>query len=275
MLTTTEIIKKYNLYTKKSLGQNFLTNPDLLAKIVNCAGDLDDFEILEIGTGPAGLTTAILNKNPKHLITIDLDKRCNAIVENEIKPIYKNIDFIYGDALKIDENELFKSKYKIIANLPYNVGTTLLFKWLENIENIESMTLLLQKEVVDRIIAKPKTKDYGRLSVLCQYLCEVKKCFDIQPTAFFPPPKVVSSVVFLSPKNDLDFTKVDNLSKLCRIIFSQRRKTILNNLNVEIKDAEKTREILEKCGLNPNARAEELTIEDILELLRYFQNYHN
>lgn len=271
MLTTTEIIKKYNLYTKKSLGQNFLTNPDLLAKIVNCAGDLNNFDVLEIGTGPGGLTTAILSKNPKHLITVDMDERCKAVVENELKPIYKNIDFIYGDALKINENELFKSKYKIIANLPYNVGTTLLFKWLENIEKIESMTLLLQKEVVDRIVAKPKTKDYGRLSVLCQYLCNVKKCFDIQPSAFFPPPKVVSSVVFLSPKNDVDFTKVNNLSKLCRIIFNQRRKTILNNLNVEIKDAEKTREILEKCGINPSARAEELTIDNILNLLSTFK----
>lgn len=266
MLTTVEIIKKYNLYTKKSLGQNFLTNPDLLLKIVKCAGDLNNFEILEIGTGPASLTSTILKSKPLKLVTVDLDERCEVIIENEIKPYYKNIDFIYGDALKINEKEIFKNKYKIISNLPYNIGTTLLFKWLENINNIEDMTLLLQKEVVDRIIAKPKTKDYGRLSILCQYLCNVKKCFDIQPTAFFPHPKVVSSVVSLKPKLDVDLTKVKKLSEICRILFNQRRKTILNNLNITIKNSEKCREILEKSNLDPKIRAEELEIKDILTL---------
>lgn len=267
MLTTVEIIKKYNLYTKKSLGQNFLTNPDLLTKIVSFAGNLDKFEVLEVGTGPAGLTTAILKNKPLKLISIDLDERCKDIIENEIKPNYQNVNFIYGDALKINEKELFKNKYKIISNLPYNIGTMLLFKWLENIENIESMTLLLQKEVVDRIIAKPKTKDYGQLSILCQYLCDAKKCFDIQPTAFFPPPKVISSVVSLVPKANVDLTKIGKLSELCRILFNQKRKTILNNLNVVIKNSEKCKEVLEKCGLNPMTRAEELEIESILNLL--------
>ncbi len=269
MLTTVEIIKKYNLYTKKSLGQNFLTNPDLLLKIVNCAGDLDNFEVLEVGTGPIGLTSAILKNNPLKLVTIDLDERCKIIIENEIKPYYKNVDFIYGDALKINEEELFRNKYKIISNLPYNIGTTLLFKWLEGINNIESMTLLLQKEVVDRIIAKPKTKNYGRLSILCQYLCNVEKCFDIQPSAFFPPPKVVSSVVNLKPKLDVDLTKIKKLSRICRILFNQRRKTIFNNLNFDIKNSVKCKEILENCDLNPGVRAEELEIGDFLKLTNY------
>jgi 16S rRNA (adenine1518-N6/adenine1519-N6)-dimethyltransferase len=268
MLTTSEIIKKYNLYTKKSLGQNFLTNPELLTKIVKCSGNLVDKNILEIGTGPAGLTVAILRENPKKLITIDTDVRCTEIVENELKPNFNNLIFINGDALEIDENQLFNEKYKIIANLPYNIGTTLLFKWLENsIKNLESITLLLQKEVVDRIVAKPKTKDYGRISVMCQYLCNVKKYFDIMPTAFYPQPKVISSVVNLVPKNNVNLLIIPKLSFLCSVLFNQRRKTILNNLKNISKDAES---ILEKISINGRLRAEELNIDDFLKICVYF-----
>jgi 16S rRNA (adenine1518-N6/adenine1519-N6)-dimethyltransferase len=267
MLTTSEIIKKYNLHAKKSLGQNFLTNPELLTKITRCAGELVNKNILEIGTGPAGLTMAILKENPKKLITIDTDARCSEIVENELKPNFDNLVFICDDAIKIKEDELFSGKYKIIANLPYNIGTTLLFKWLENsIANIESMTLLLQKEVVDRIIAKSKTKDYGRVSVMCQYLCDVKKCFDIMPTAFYPQPKVISSVVNLIPKYNVDFLATPKLSFLCGVLFNKRRKTILNNLKNISKDAIN---ILKKSDIDGGLRAEELSIDDFLRICLY------
>lgn len=282
MLTTTEIIKKYNLFTKKSLGQNFLVNPDLLTKIVKCAGNLNNFEILEVGTGPAGLTMAILKESPLYLITIDADKRCEDIINNELIPYYNNLKFINFDALKINEKELFKKKYKIISNLPYNVGTVLLFKWLENnINDIENITILLQKEVVDRIIAKNNTKEYGRLSVICQYLCDVKKCFDIQPHAFYPAPNVISTVVNLTPKKNIDLSKLHNLSYICKILFNQRRKTVLNNLKNMLKnnkDSENLNKdisaenILINCNININVRPEELLITDFIKITNYIYN---
>lgn len=266
MLTTSEIIKKYNLYTKKSFGQNFLTNPELLIKIVNCAGNIENTDILEIGTGPAGLTSAILSKNPKKLITIDMDERCINIAKNEIQPFYKNLEIIHEDALKINEKDLFKNKYKIIANLPYNIGTVLLFKWLENdIKDIDSITLLLQKEVVDRIIASNNNKNYGRVSVMCQYLCDVKKHFDIAPTAFFPPPKVISSVITLKPKENINYNLIKPLSSLCKLLFSQRRKTVLNNLKNKYKNAE---DILNKSNIKFTNRVEELSINDFLNIIK-------
>ena len=267
MLTTVEIIKKYNLYTKKSFGQNFLTTPELLTKIVNCAGNVENENVLEIGTGPAGLTTAILKKQPKKLITVDMDERCVNIANTEIKPFFPNLEAIHGDALKINENELFNGeKYHIIANLPYNIGTVLLFKWLENkdVKNIKSMTLLLQKEVVERIVSQHDSTNYGRLSVMCQYICDVKKYFDIAPSAFTPPPKVVSSVVGLTVKQDVNLDIVVKLSKLCQVLFNQRRKTVLNNLKKICENAE---EVLSECGINVGVRVEDLKVEDFVKLV--------
>lgn len=265
MLSTIDIIKKYNLYTKKSFGQNFLVQKELLNKIVSCAGSLEGFDVLEVGTGPAGLTTAILENNPKKLITIDADERCTNIAKIEIQPFFDNVEIIFDDALKIDEKKIFKEKFKIIANLPYNIGTVLLFKWLENcIEDIENITLLLQKEVVERIVAKRNTKDYGRLSVMCQYLCDVRKCFDISPKAFLPPPKVTSTVVSLTPKKDINLELIKPLSDLCKLLFNQRRKTVYNNLKLKYKDAEY---ILQKCDIDKNVRVEQLEIKDFLSIL--------
>ena len=265
MLSTIEIIKKYDLYTKKSFGQNFLTDQNLLTKIVNCAGNIENEEVFEVGTGPAGLTTAILKQNPKKLITIDLDERCVNIANNEIKPYFNNLNVIYGNALEIKESDFFENKYKIIANLPYNIGTTLLFKWLENgAKNIKSITLLLQKEVVDRIIAKNGTKDYGRLAVMSQYVCDVKKCFDISPKAFLPPPKVISSVVHLIPKQDIDIDIIPKLSNFVKILFNQRRKTIINNLKSSYNNII---DILIDENISINERAENLTLTQILNIL--------
>lgn len=261
MLTTYEIIKKYNLLANKNLGQNFLTNSELLDKIVRCAGDLTNSEVLEVGTGPCGLTNAILRQKPKKLITVDLDERCIEIANTEIKPYYDNLFPILGDALHINENKLFSGKFKIISNLPYNIGTNLLFKWLENyIEKIESITLLLQKEVVERIVAKQNTRDYGRISILSQYLCVVKKEFDVKPTAFIPQPKVTSSVVSLVPKQKININNIRKISELSKCLFAQKRKTILNNF----KNSNYTnyKEVLKNLNINENLRAENLSIND-------------
>lgn len=263
MLSTSEIIKKYNLVTKKSFGQNFLTHIDLIDKIVKSAYVSNEDEILEIGTGPAGLTTAILKQNPKKLISVDLDERCIDIAKTEVLPYYNNLELLLDDALYIKEKDLFKDKFKIVANLPYNIGTTLIFKWLENyIDKISLINVLLQKEVVDRIVAKVGTKDYGRISVMCQYLCNVKKQFDVSPKAFIPAPKVVSSVVTLIPKKDIDISIISTLSKLCKLAFNQKRKTIYNNLKVYPNIID----ILKSCGIDEKKRAEELMVNDFLNI---------
>lgn len=267
MLSTSEIIKKYELITKKSFGQNFLVHADLIDKIVKPANVSSEDEILEIGTGPAGLTTAILRQNPKRLVSVDLDERCIEIGKKEILPYYDNLELLYDDALRIDENKLFSGKFKIISNLPYNVGTVLIFKWLEHyIDKISLINVLLQKEVVDRMAAKIATKDYGRISIMCQYLCDVKKQFDISPKAFLPAPKVTSTVVTLTPKKDIDLDIIPALSQLCKVAFNQKRKTIYNNLKGFYKNVSET---LEKCNISEKVRAEELKIEDFVNLAKY------
>lgn len=263
MLTISEILKKYNFVTKKSFGQNFLLQPELLAKIVSCANIKENSEVLEIGPGPGGLTSAILNKNPKKLISIETDKECVDILNKEIKPSFSNFEIINADALLIDECQLFENKFKIIANLPYNVGTHILLKWIKNCSSkIENLTLLLQKEVVERIVAKSNTKEYGRLSVLCQYLYNVKKCFDISPSAFYPRPKVTSTLVNLELKDDVNQFVLDKLLYITSILFRQKRKTIKNN----IKNSKIELEFLQKIGIYTNLRAETICIDDFVKI---------
>lgn len=269
MLTTSEILKKYNFNTKKRLGQNFLLQPDLLTKIVSYAKINKNSEILEIGPGLGSLTTAILNKKPKKLISIETDKECVNILNKEIKPFFDNFDIINNDALFINEKQLFENKFKIIANLPYNIGTHLLLKWIKNYTNkIESLTLLLQKEVVERIIAKNNTKEYCGLSILCQYIYKVKKCFDISPNAFYPKPKVVSTVVNLELKDSIEISLLNNLIYITSILFKQRRKTIRNN----IKNSKINPELLHKIGININSRAESLNIDDFIKIAKNYLN---
>jgi len=260
MLTTSEIIKKYKLQTKKSFGQNFLLDSNLTDKVAKCAGDLINYEVLEIGPGPGGLTRSILKINPKKLIVIETDERCIQALEKEFIKYRDKLKIISADALRIKEADYFKNKIKIISNLPYNIGTVLLFKWLSNAQNFESLTLMFQKEVAERIVAKPCTKQYGRLSIMCQFLCDVNKHFDIKPTAFVPQPKVTSSVVSLYPKKEycVKDVNINNLSKLTQLLFSQRRKMVKSIL----KSKPNAKEILKKCDISENKRPEELSIKN-------------
>lgn len=264
-----DIIKKYNLFTKKKFGQNFLVDELLLDKIVNCSSEIKNKNVLEIGCGPGGLTYSILKQEPKKLISIEIDKDCYNIVKTEFSK-YKNFEVINQDATKVNETDLFNGeKIKIIANLPYNVGTNLLIKWINNLLIFEDFTLLLQKEVVDRIIAKPQTKDYGRLSILVQSLCDAKKCFDISPNNFIPAPKVMSSVVYIKPKENIKDINTKKLSKITLILFNQRRKIIKKSIENLIKNREIDEKVLDIIDLNK--RAEELNINDFIlmhELLK-------
>ena len=264
LISTRDLAKKYNLMAKKSLGQNFLFDYKITDKIATGSGNIEGENILEIGPGPGGLTTSILRQNPKKLIVIEQDDRVTPLLE-EIKTHYSNLEIIKADALKTDVENLFNGqKFKIIANLPYNIGTELVFKWLKNRESITSMTLLLQKEVVQRIVSKSGTKKYGRLSVMINFFCQTKSLFDIAPGSFVPAPKVTSSLVRIIPNEkpiaDVDFKK---LEKLVASAFSQRRKMLRSSLKTLGINVE---ELLVKCNIDGSLRAEQLGLEDFAKL---------
>ncbi len=263
MNRTLDIIKKYNLSTKKKFGQNFLVDEFLLDKIVSVAGNINGKNILEIGPGPGGLTYSILKKNPKKLLSVEIDEELEKILKVEFSN-YNNFDVINNDALKIEEGQYFDGKINVIANLPYNIGTTLLIKWFNKIELFEGFTLLLQKEVVDRIIAIPGTKDYGRLSIIAQALCGVKKAFDVKPSCFIPPPKVMSSVVSIVPKTNMPNIDIDKLSKITQELFGNRRKKIKKAIENLISKKIISDEVFDMVDVNK--RAEELKVEDFIKL---------
>lgn len=258
-----EIIKKYNLITKKKFGQNFLTSENILDKIVAVAGNIENKNILEIGPGPGGLTTSILKQKPKKIISVEIDNDLFNILKVEFDK-YNNFEVINEDALKINESKYFDNNINVIANLPYNVGTNLLLKWLNNIQLFESFTLLLQKEVVERIVAKPCTKDYGRLSIITQALCDAKKMFDIKPESFIPPPKVMSSVVYIKPKQNIENINIKKLGIITQTLFSQRRKKIKNAINLLLKQNFINSNSI--INIDLDKRAEELSVDEYINL---------
>jgi 16S rRNA (adenine1518-N6/adenine1519-N6)-dimethyltransferase len=252
-------MKKFSLKPKKSLGQNFLLSGSIIKRIVNSAGNLGNFNVIEIGPGYGALTSEILAHNPKFLLAIEKDSslvKHHDQLLNEYQGKYKIID---ADALHVIERELIETPIKIIANLPYNISVALFLKWLNDIKFFTSLTLMFQKEVADRIIAKPNSKDYGSLSIISQLLCDIKKEFDLEPKEFFPRPKVHSSVITASPLSEQRFTvDIKILTKLTHAVFSQRRKMIRNSLQNITHNAEI---VLENARLTGNERPENLTIE--------------
>ncbi len=261
-----DIINNYKVRAKKSLGQNFLLDLNLTAKIANIAGDLTNLNIIEIGAGPGGLSRAILLNGAKKLYAVEKDSRCIKALTDLKQVSNGKMAIIEGDALKLDLNKIVPTPKAIIANLPYNIATVLLLKWLKRVSEFEHMTLMFQKEVALRICAKPNSKAYGRLSVMAQWLCDVKLVFDIPAEAFTPPPKVTSSVVHLSPKenivdNQINFEKME---KLLATAFGQRRKMLRKSLKPLFLD--KTESILKQVGIKPTSRAEDLSVGDYVRL---------
>lgn len=244
---------------KKQLGQHFIFDQNFTDKIVNCADDLAGSCVLEIGPGAGTLTKSILKKNPKKLIAVEKDRDCLPALL-ALKQNHLNLEIINADALTINEAELFDERFKIIANLPYNVGSELLVKWLKiPNQQIESMILMFQKEVAERIVAKPNSKAYGRISVLVDLLCEAKLLFKVSPKVFTPPPRVESAIVKLVfRKTPLYPIPIETIENVCRIAFNQRRKMIRSSLKPLFSNPA---EVLEKMGINPNLRAENLTTE--------------
>ena len=270
VLTLKEVVLKYNIAPTKKLGQNFLFDLNLTRKIASFAGDLTKNMIIEVGPGPGGLTRSIIERGAVHLVVIERDIRCIAALE-ELQSMHPGIlHIINDDALTLKEEDIVSTKAKIIANLPYNIATTLLFKWLHKIELFESLTLMFQKEVAMRIAAKPRTKEYGRLSVAAQFLCDIEVNFDIPPTAFFPPPKVTSTVITLTPKKtpylDVTFTEIENITK---ILFANRRKMLRSAMKTNFVNGE---DILADAKIAGTRRAEELDIEDFCTIIKSINN---
>jgi 16S rRNA (adenine1518-N6/adenine1519-N6)-dimethyltransferase len=261
-----EVIAKYDLAAKKSLGQNFLLDLNLTGRIARAAGDLSKGSVIEIGPGPGGLTRALLMHGAREVVAIERDERCLAAL-GEIATAYPGrLTIIPGDALTTDVTKLGAGPRHIVANLPYNIATPLLIKWLGQGAAISSMTLMFQKEVVERLVAKPRSKDYGRLSVLTQWLAEARRLFDVPPRAFTPPPKVTSSIVQVVPRRQPAFpARQEALERVTLAAFNQRRKMLRQSLRSLFGDAEA---VLNALGLTPTARAEELTIEQFCLLAR-------
>lgn len=252
-------MRKFLLKPKKSLGQNFILSSEITKKIVALAGSLENFNVIEIGPGYGALTREILVHNPKSLLSIEKDRdlvKHHDQLLNEHQGKYRIIE---ADALHVTEEELIERPVKVIANLPYNISVVLFLKWLNNIKFFTNLTLMFQKEVADRITARPNSKDYGSLSVLSQLLCDIKKEFDIEPKEFFPRPKIHSSVITVNPLPTPKFAvNLETLTRLTRAVFAQRRKMLRNSLQNITNHAET---VLENAKLSGNERPENLTIE--------------
>ncbi len=259
-----DIVTKYELSARKSLGQHFLFDGNITAKIAASARPLDQGSIIEVGPGPGGLTRALLADNTRELIVIERDHRCLAILE-ELSAAYPGrLTVIAGDALQTNLTTLGTIPRQIVANLPYNIGTALLLQWLETPQAFQAMTLMFQKEVADRLVAAPGTSAYGRLSVLTQWLCKVDRLFDLSPKAFVPPPKVASTVVRITPYQQPLFPAVRPLlERITAAAFGQRRKMLrssLRSLNVD------SLALLSAANIDPTERAEKLSIQDFCRL---------
>ena len=264
-----DVIAKYDLAARRSLGQNFLFDLNLTGKIARAAGEIADGAVIEIGPGPGGLTRALLAHGARQVIAIERDPRCLGALA-EISAAYPGrLTVIEGDALQVDCAGLGQAPRRIVANLPYNIATPLIIKWLQAGPAFKSITVMVQREVADRLAAKPRTKDYGRLSVLAQFLSRPKRLFDVPPRAFIPPPKVTSSVIELIPLPEpAAAARIEDLERITQAAFGQRRKMLrqsLRSLGLEVEP------LLASAEIEPTARAEELSVAQFAALARAFR----
>lgn len=256
-----DVIRRYGLGAKKSLGQHFLLDANLTSRIARAAAPLKNKRVVEVGPGPGGLTRSLLAEGAI-VYAIERDDRCIQALQ-ELQASYpETLKIVPADALKLKLHDVVEAPFSIVANLPYNVGTAMLINWLEELSDIEQMVLMFQKEVAERIDAEPNTPAYGRLAILCQLLCDTRILFNVDKRAFTPPPKVMSAVIELMPReNPLFETDVKKLEIITRAAFGQRRKMLrssLKSLGINPEDA----------GIDPQERAEKLSIEQFCALAR-------
>lgn len=259
------VVERHGLFAKKALGQNFLFDLNLTAKIARVAGPLEGVTVIEVGPGPGGLTRALLAQGAA-VIAIERDERCLAILDEVSAHYPGRLTIIPGDALQTDFRALAGEtpRVRIIANLPYNIGTELLIRWL-TVEAwppfYESMALMFQREVAERIVARPGDDAYGRLAVMAGWRTEARIAFDVPPQAFTPPPKVTSSVVHLVPRPAPLPVNLRMLERVTQAAFGQRRKMLRQSLKSLGGEA-----LLTRAGIDPTRRAETLEIEEFVRL---------
>jgi 16S rRNA (adenine1518-N6/adenine1519-N6)-dimethyltransferase len=265
-----ELIARHGITARKGLGQNFLLDLNLTGRIVRAAGPLGHATVVEIGPGPGGLTRALLAAGARRIVAIERDPRCLAALGELAAAHPGRLDLVAGDALAIDPAALCNPPRKIVANLPYNIATRLLLAWLERIGDYEGLILMFQREVAERLVAAPHSESYGRLSVLVQWLAEAQILFDVPARAFVPSPKVISSVVRILPRAEpLAPAGKPALERVTAAAFGQRRKmlrTSLKPLGIPV-DA-----LLERAGVVPAARAEELSVDEFCALARALEH---
>ncbi|KUF11959.1 16S rRNA (adenine(1518)-N(6)/adenine(1519)-N(6))-dimethyltransferase RsmA [Pseudoponticoccus marisrubri] len=268
-----EVIAHHQLSARKALGQNFLLDLNLTARIARVAGDLGQTDVLEVGPGPGGLTRGLLAEGARRVLAIEKDPRCLPALADIAAAYPGRLQVIEGDALKIDPLHHLTAPYAICANLPYNVGTELLVRWLTPPSwppDWRSLTLMFQREVAERIVAQPGSKVYGRLAILSQWRCEARIALTLPPGAFTPPPKVSSAVVHLTALPEPRFpAQAKLLERVVAAAFNQRRKMLraaLKGLAPDIEDR------LQAAGIAPTERAEQVPLEAFCALARQFES---
>ena len=263
------VIARHGLRADRRLGQNFLLDLNLTARIARAAGPLAGLSVLEIGPGPGGLTRALLDAGAREVIAVERDPRCLAALAELAGHAGGRLRLIEGDALEIDEAALLGGgPVRLVANLPYNIATALLLKWLPAPARFDRLVLMFQKEVADRLTAAPRSKAYGRLSVAAQWRCRVRRLFDVPARAFTPPPQVTSTLVELVPRAaPLAAADAGTLERVTAAAFGQRRKMLRTALKTLGADSEAR---LAAAGIAPTARAEELTVEAFCALARAY-----
>lgn len=269
--TLRDVVNKYGLMAKKSLGQNFLLDMNITEKIIRLsleAQQKTDFNgeyVYEIGPGPGGLTRVILKANPQCLTVIEMDNRCIEIMRDIQKLVGEQLQIKEGDALKYDYSAGNQHTCYIISNLPYNISVPLLTKWLKEINLFKSLTLMFQKEVAERIMAEPNSKTYGRISVLAQLVCKIKALMNVNPNCFTPAPKVWSTVLLLQPLANIpDISILQKVEKITELAFGQRRKMIRQSM----KNIHNLEQICQELQIDTSLRAENLTPQQYLQIAK-------
>lgn len=267
-----EVIARHGLSARKSLGQHFLLDLNLTQRIVRAAGPLQEVTVIEVGPGPGGLTRSLLQSEARQVIAVEKDTRCLAALAELGEAFPDRLALIEGDALEQPLSSLGDAPRQVVANLPYNVATALTLSWMDELEArsglVTGFTLMFQKEVAERLAASPGGKDYGRPSVIVQWLCQVETLFDIDPRAFTPPPKVTSSLVALRPRREpLSPAPKWALERVTAAAFGQRRKMLRQSLKSLGVDTVK---LLTEAGVAETQRPEDLPVEAFCALARRF-----
>jgi 16S rRNA (adenine1518-N6/adenine1519-N6)-dimethyltransferase len=271
-----EVIRDHGLAARKSLGQNFLLDLNLTDKIARAAGPLGDVDVVEVGPGPGGLTRSLLRYGARRVIAIERDRRCIPALCGIAAAYPGRLEIVEEDALSLDMAQLVSGPARVVANLPYNISTVLLGRWLETQPWppwYVSLTLMFQREVAQRICAPAGSRSYGRLSVLAQWRCVVERLFDIPARAFMPAPKVTSTVVQFTPRPMPEpKCRVEALQQVAAAGFGQRRKMLRSSLKSLVRDPG---ELIERAGLDPQMRAERIDIAGFCRLANALDAVHN